>query len=1514
MALSQFLDEIEHLSASGGSFKPHKYLLLLAVTDLVQSGQVNNNRFRYNSTLRDLFSSYFDRYHGPGDRDRPSAPFFHLQSSGFWHLRAYPGKEALLANLKTVGGHKELLEYVDYAELRQDVYEWLRDQRSASAITNRILTILQQRLGGNESQEQQLHETRAEYQIEHGNRSLFEHEERAIQAIRRRMPGRGRLLSNLEIHDQQSNSYYEYDVILAMRSGLYVVELKHWSGRVRVAPYQWVIDDYRYQRDPHLTNSFKCRLLKGLYEHRFPTFPRLWVESVVVLTNPDATVENADSPSTAATTRQHNHTFAAIDDLLSYLRRRDAAPEGQVLSDQEIAAVIEHLLGLVRPPRRNVYSISGHETVQFLFQRPDRIEMLARPVDGRTRGLTRFRIFRLPVAGTPEEKARAKRQALNTLDAVARIGEHPHIHRAWRSPSDEGDIIEGSDWSEAGTLQDLLADDKRELSTQDALEICRGLALGLSAAHEAGIIHRAVKPEHVLLMNGIPKLTDFDLSFDLGRRPDDITVLPSSTGLKDDGYTAPELLASREFDEGTDLFGLGVIAYQLLVGEKPFATAKQLLAQGGGLTDRQLRPLATRGLPQKAIAAIRRAVLADRRQRLRSARQMADAFSSDPAGDTQALVANARLQPGDHYDVYEILEFLGEGAEAQTYRARTVRAEQIALKLFHHEVPREAALRQQEYASSIASPHIVRADRRVGHWRGKRFFFVMEYVAGETLRERILRGDRPDAEAFRRVALGLMDALRAFHGHRGGDGEPEPLIHGDVKPDNILLAETGEPKLTDLSVAGPPRIDEFAGTVGYVPPDRILGAEMQFAADGDLFALGVTLWEWLFGGKPYASPAVGSQATAPGPPAPEFPAGWLRWLERAVATRESDRFRSVSEMRRAFEAAEQAEPQPTDGAPDDEIAPEPAADLAPAPTAPEPVLPLAEHSNPFVAYLRTLSNASAGNENATAEAQSLTPFSEAIHVRNPLTKLVLEQLVNERKNVILTGNAGDGKTTIAGEVYRKLTGRAMPISERVELPEQRLVIVKDMSELPADSRVQVIEQAAAGQDGVYLIVTNTGTLLRNARASRIGEGDEDRVESELLTALASDHVAPVLGDRFRLLNVGRTDSIDTACAVLRRMLAPDNWLACGGCRLSDHCPVLANVRLIRECEEIAVRRVELAYRRLYEYGVRLTMRQMLGHLAQALTAGWDCSQLHRLSQTALEECLPGSLFCNHFFGDDGGELLPEAAQLDPVRHLREAEFGVMLDPRLEREVWTKDELDLPLQEGALQALRHLRGRTALPSAATRRQVRRLVYFFGALEANDAGREYLSAFLRSPILLEYLLLVRGGGRIPPRQELALRCQVMQVLQEYYAAVPLPEGTWRDTARLYITLSRQSSGANTQVVLASLTTDEFRVAVEPGHRDMEGSSGRLVLRQPRGQARLPLDLPFLDYVSRRYEGEIAAQLSAFYADRLERFGAQLLSDPNAAADDSQELQLLRIGADRQLSRVRIHFAAERMEVVR
>ena len=169
-----------------------------------------------------------------------------------------------------------------------------------------------------------------------------------------------------------------------------MIELKHWTGCIAVRPHNWVINETNYRPDPHKINSFKGKIVKGIYQHRFKTYPNIWVESVVVMTNPEVEIVGADSPGVAAEKGLNNPTFASVGDLITYLKKRRAVLNRKILNDQQINTVISYFAELKQPKQTIRYNVPGYETIEYISQRPECIELIARPLQGFGKGCIVF--------------------------------------------------------------------------------------------------------------------------------------------------------------------------------------------------------------------------------------------------------------------------------------------------------------------------------------------------------------------------------------------------------------------------------------------------------------------------------------------------------------------------------------------------------------------------------------------------------------------------------------------------------------------------------------------------------------------------------------------------------------------------------------------------------------------------------------------------------------------------------------------------------------------------------------------------------------------------------------------------------------------------------------------------------------------------------------------------------------------------------------------------------------------
>ena len=259
---------------------------------------------------------------------------------------------------------------------------------------------------------------------------------------------------------------------------------------------------------------------------------------------------------------------------------------------------------------------------------------------------------------------------------------------------------------------------------------------------------------------------------------------------------------------------------------------------------------------------------------------------------------------------YAIERELGEGGMATVYLAKDLKHNRnVALKVLKPElaavVGAERFLAEIQVTANLQHPHILPL-----HDSGEAdgfLFYVMPYVEGETLRDRIDREKQlPVDEA---VALASKVAGALHHAHEHG------VIHRDIKPGNILLQD-GEPVVADFGIAlavgaaGSNRLTETGlslGTPYYMSPEQATG-DQAVGASTDTYALGSVLYEMLTGDPPYmgsTAQAVLGQIISAKPISatekrPSIPANVDAAVRKALEKLPADRFASAQEFVKAL--------------------------------------------------------------------------------------------------------------------------------------------------------------------------------------------------------------------------------------------------------------------------------------------------------------------------------------------------------------------------------------------------------------------------------------------------------------------------------------------------------------------------------------------------------------------------------------------------------------------------------------
>ena len=219
----------------------------------------------------------------------------------------------------------------------------------------------------------------------------------------------------------------------------------------------------------------------------------------------------------------------------------------------------------------------------------------------------------------------SRERFLREVNLVSKLA-HPHIVPIFSAGEADGLLYYVMPFIEGETLRERIRREGR-LDALDAVEITREAAGALQYAHDQGLIHRDIKPENILLSGGHAVVADFGIARAMGPSSDESLTLAGRV-IGTPGYMSPEqALASRDVDSRTDIYSLGCVLYEMLVGERP---PVRLGGSGADVSVEKDTPLKHRNtldtLPRDVVTATVRAISLSPSDRFRTASDFARAL------------------------------------------------------------------------------------------------------------------------------------------------------------------------------------------------------------------------------------------------------------------------------------------------------------------------------------------------------------------------------------------------------------------------------------------------------------------------------------------------------------------------------------------------------------------------------------------------------------------------------------------------------------------------------------------------------------------------------------------------------------------------------------------------------------------------------------------------------------------------------------------------------------------------
>lgn len=398
-------------------------------------------------------------------------------------------------------------------------------------------------------------------------------EEEGLRQLRDILPEHYIILGNFELQLPRRRNTMEFDAVVLGDEGVYAVEIKGWSGKIKGDVRRWELDWGRVE-NPFIRTETKAKALRDVLARRVLEWPHeLCCEAVVYLTGKRVDVQTQD-PRNERLVRTRT-----LEEFFTNRTQRWVEDERVMVSAALKNRIVDALVPLARPVTRMAvipnYEVEG----ELVRPKTPYREFVGRHLLLRSRKKVRIKAYALDPLLAPTKRHSMIQRVVRDMEVLNTMEHNPYVARAYeliRDLEDELVFYIVGEWVGSMTLEELFAERMRQGEQVWSVHECWRHAVHLIKAvlsmHEHETIHRNLHPGVIYLVNKkgakvegeVPlKIADFDFAR--------VDALDSIAGdlkqIGTEGYVAPELWLNDTYDQRVDVFSMGAILFELISGE-----------------------------------------------------------------------------------------------------------------------------------------------------------------------------------------------------------------------------------------------------------------------------------------------------------------------------------------------------------------------------------------------------------------------------------------------------------------------------------------------------------------------------------------------------------------------------------------------------------------------------------------------------------------------------------------------------------------------------------------------------------------------------------------------------------------------------------------------------------------------------------------------------------------------------------------------------------------------------------